>query len=560
MSSVTWRGCLAVFVLFCTAGSAAAFHGGGHGGGGGGGFRGGGGGGGGGFRGGGFSGGGGYRPSYGGGGGGFRPSYGGGEFNRTPSFSQPRPAAGGFGGGGYGRTEGFNGARSNEAAFGNRENFSGNRVNTGNNFNNVGNVNRNNTFNNVNVNHFAGGPAGWHNPYYGSHAGFVHGYWGGHYAGGWGWRPYGYGGYGGYGGLGWGLGTGFGIGLGSGLGWGLSSWMFGPSLYNWGYSNYYNPYYGGYGAGGVAVAQGGGYDYAQPINLQAAMPDEPTSTQANSTFDSARDAFKQGNYAQALDLTDQALKQSPNDTTLHEFRALCLFALGRYDDSAASLYAVLSAGPGWDWTTLIGIYADPATYTEQLRALEGYVNNNQQSAGARFVLAYQYLTDGFPEQAVDQFKVVVKLQPKDQISAQLIQQLRKAPETSAAIGDTTGAQTAPPAAESVPAAPVDAASTNANVSRKQGKLDGTWTAQANGSTNITVTYENGNHFSWKVNQQGQDHTISGNFSYVNGIVTMVQDQASTMVGDVSWQDDTHFTFKVLGGGPEDPGLSFTQSQ
>ena len=29
------------------------------------------------------------------------------------------------------------------------------------------------------------------------------------------------------------------------MGWGLSSWMFGPMLYNWGYSNYSNPYYGG---------------------------------------------------------------------------------------------------------------------------------------------------------------------------------------------------------------------------------------------------------------------------------------------------------------------------
>ena len=37
------------------------------------------------------------------------------------------------------------------------------------------------------------------------------------------------------------------MGLGMGMGWGLSSWMFGPMLYNWGYSNYYNPYYGGYG-------------------------------------------------------------------------------------------------------------------------------------------------------------------------------------------------------------------------------------------------------------------------------------------------------------------------
>ena len=45
-----------------------------------------------------------------------------------------------------------------------------------------------------------------------------------------------------------------------------------------------------------------------------------------------------------------------------------LFALKRYDEAAAALYAVLSVGPGWDWTTLISLYADPETYTQQLRA------------------------------------------------------------------------------------------------------------------------------------------------------------------------------------------------
>ena len=48
-------------------------------------------------------------------------------------------------------------------------------------------------------------------------------------------------------------------------------------------------------------------------------------------------------------------------------------------------------------------------------------------------------------------------------------------------------------------------------------------------------------------------------SYVNGILTMAQDQNNAMVGDVVWQDPNHFQFKVLGGGPSDPGLTFTKS-
>ncbi len=78
---------------------------------------------------------------------------------------------------------------------------------------------------------------------------------------------------------------------------------------------------------------------------------------------------------------------------------MALFALKRYDEAAAALYAVLTVGPGWDWPTLIWIYPDVSVYTAQLRALESYVNDNPQSASARLVLAYHYLTQGFNDAA-----------------------------------------------------------------------------------------------------------------------------------------------------------------
>ena len=65
----------------------------------------------------------------------------------------------------------------------------------------------------------------------------------------------------------------------------------------------------------------------------------------STSFDTARDAFKAGDYARALELTDQAIRQMPNDAALHELRGVVLFALHRYEDAAAPLYAVLSVGP-----------------------------------------------------------------------------------------------------------------------------------------------------------------------------------------------------------------------
>ena len=37
------------------------------------------------------------------------------------------------------------------------------------------------------------------------------------------------------------------------------------------------------------------------------------------------------------------------------------------------LYVVLTAGPGWDWATMVGLYPDVDTYTRQLRALEAAI-------------------------------------------------------------------------------------------------------------------------------------------------------------------------------------------
>ena len=112
----------------------------------------------------------------------------------------------------------------------------------------------------------------------------------------------------------------------------------------------------------------------------------------------------QGDYKTALAQVDQAIALVPNDTVLHEFRGLALFALGRYKEAAAADYAVLSAGPGWDWTTLSALYPNVEVYTEQLRALEQYAKSNPAASEAKFLLAENYLTCGYTDAAAAQLK------------------------------------------------------------------------------------------------------------------------------------------------------------
>ncbi len=337
--------------------------------------------------------------------------------------------------------------------------------------------------------------------------------------------------------------TGYGA---TGYGSGVGAWGVGSPMYGWGYSGYSNPYSAGYsGAGAVSqpvVAQqpaAPAYNYSQPINTTAAAPEQPVANQANGVFDQARDAFKAGDYDKALQLDQQALSQTPNDRTLHEFLALVFFAQGKYDQAAEPLYAVLSVAPGWDWTTLSGMYPDVDTYTAQLRALEASIRSNPQSAHARFVLAYQYLCQGHVENAVAQLKAIVKLQPADTLSAQLI-----------AYYQPAGATQSPSAEPATNGAPAFA-----------GKLAGNWIATPVKDTKIALLINDDGTFTWNANAPGKPAmNIAGKSSLADGLLTLDAKggQNGALVGKVVWKDSDNFTFRVVGAPATDPGLKFAR--
>ena len=169
------------------------------------------------------------------------------------------------------------------------------------------------------------------------------------------------------------------------------------------------------------------FNYSQSLPAPA-WDDNAPSIHADETaidiFDQAREAFQRNEHKEALALVDKAIQQLPTDVTLHEFRALCLFALQDYKAAAATLYAVLAAGPGWDWETMRSLYGDVATYTDHLRLLEGYLKANPKSPAARFVLAYHYLVLGHQTAAIQELENVVKLLPDSQLSAEMLAALR----------------------------------------------------------------------------------------------------------------------------------------
>jgi tetratricopeptide (TPR) repeat protein len=175
-------------------------------------------------------------------------------------------------------------------------------------------------------------------------------------------------------------------------------------------------------------------DAAAPNNAgPPAAGDDGAPPEAFQLFSAARAAFKSNDYGKALAEVDKAIKLLPSDTTTHEFRAWDLFAQAKYQEAASGVYAVLSMGPGWTWDTARELYADPGTYTKQLRSLEEYVRKNPDASDGRFLLAYHYFVLNHVPSAVRQMQDFVKLVPQDKLAPQLITAFTPRDSTQASV-------------------------------------------------------------------------------------------------------------------------------
>jgi len=347
---------------------------------------------------------------------------------------------------------------------------------------------------------------------------------------------YGAGGQGGYGGLG-GLG---GYGLGNYGGYGLAGgyplgWGYGSGLGNFAYSSGYLPYSNPYYAGNM-----GGFNYAQPIPTMLVTAAQPGAQQL---FDQALAQFKAGDYTSALTTVDGAIRQNPSDHVMHEFRALTLFAMGNYPSSAATIHSVLSVGPGFDWNTLGNLYDDVDVYTDQLRRLERQVVSNPDAADTHFLLAYHYTSAGHSEAAAKQLAQVVRLNKNDKLAADLLKMNQVAQEApSQPAPDATVPAPQQPVVEATPIDPQ--------------AIVGNWRAERSDGTKFDLQLTADNKFTWKVDQQGREETMSGSFGVEKDLLALESPQAGAMVGHVKADQPNQMTFTMLGAAQEDLGITF----
>jgi tetratricopeptide (TPR) repeat protein len=335
---------------------------------------------------------------------------------------------------------------------------------------------------------------------------------------------------------------------------GVTAWGLNALLPAWGYAygtTYVNPYY-------VAPAAPV-YDYSQPIVINtyntpsadasaestsnpqavATAPESPQTTEAYQSFDQALAAFKQGDYASALDLDQQALRKSPQDPVMHEVEALCMFATGDYTGAAAVLNNLLAVAPGMDWTTLSGLYGNVDAYTAQLRALETHCKQTPSDAAAHFVLAYQYLVAGHGDAAAEQLKQVVAAQPGDQVAKRML-----------------AAMTPPAEAASEPLNPGQPAASPPAQAEPTTDLVGTWRAERNGDL-FELSIDQNSQFTWKATPKDKPAVnLTGTLAAAGDAILLESKDQGTMAAQVKSGGADQFQFIAAGSPPDDKGLSF----
>lgn len=314
----------------------------------------------------------------------------------------------------------------------------------------------------------------------------------------------------------------------------MTTWNVNRNAWAFGLQTYRNPFV----VGGTTIVDNRVFNYSQPIVL---LPEERTlagnpndvapapgiSPEAVDVFERARQEFYAGRFDLALEWVDAAIADMPNDAVLHEFRALTLFALGRYQESAATLYPVLSAGPGWDWTTMIGLYSSVDEYTRQLRALEAFRNEHPDDVAARFVLAYQYITAGHTNEAIVELQALLRIDPSVELAAWLLLDL-----------DPDAQVPSPPqfVEPPQPSSPIEPA-----------QLQGVWTATRDDGTKFEMTLEGNDEFRWSFGKGDESNLVTGLWVVDDdGVLALEMNDGSVMLAQLNQPDARQLDFYMLG--------------
>jgi tetratricopeptide (TPR) repeat protein len=373
---------------------------------------------------------------------------------------------------------------------------------------------------------------------------------------------------------------------------GTGYWGFGNPYWYGGYPFYYSPLaYGSYWNPYYSEPfYAGGYDYGVPIQQYQVQGQAVQPMDDSQAYTSARAAFYNGDYQQALQYIQQAIKEMPRDRDVHQLYALILFALGDDRQAAAVAHTVLEDGPGWNWEVVQRFYPLADVYTRQLRNLEQSIATND-SAAARFLLAYHYLMLGHLDSAERQLQRVVALEPRDKLAANLVAGLRGQAGAAGSAGAIQGNQApagppeqapvspptqaplkAPPEQPQAPANPPQGPPEQAGQAPAQpsgpevrpagppraNELVGSWTATPAPEVHVGLTLQPDGKFTWTFKEGDQKQSFAGQYELKGDTLVLTRQDGQKMDANVKMQGDRRFNFRLKQADSKDPGLEFVK--
>ena len=236
--------------------------------------------------------------------------------------------------------------------------------------------------------------------------------------------------------------------------------------------------------------------------------------------------------------------------------------MGDYQQAASTIHPVLAVGPGWNWSTLSSLYGDVGVYTTQLRTLEAFAKGHPDDSASRFLLAYHYMADGYPDAAERQLQTVTRLMPNDRVAADLLKMVTK-PEP-AQTADQAQLPTPQPPAVTPSGQPQGTVAPNTAATPTPPPVDpatlvGKWHAARPDGSQFDMTINSDATFTWKFTQKGgQPQEFGGTYTVEGNVLALERKDGGSLIAGIVPEGSGKFNFKLIGAPPEDTGLEFSK--
>lgn len=164
---------------------------------------------------------------------------------------------------------------------------------------------------------------------------------------------------------------------------------------------------------------------------QPTLPPHPPSSQPASEGEryrgQAEQAFRAGDFDNAVRLANHALVETPQDGDLLLFFAQTLFAIGDYRAASAVIHDAASLLDPTRLRVVAETYNQYPEYDDQMDQLDQFIAANPGAAFAHFVRGYQLGFRGDADGALRDLRHAVALSQSDPLASQLIQRFSGPP-------------------------------------------------------------------------------------------------------------------------------------